>query len=190
MGGVKLGAVGRCVFAMQVTDTLTFDEYWRDPTYLAKRPVRNGSRKMMVGDNIYHRSVTDGSWEQLDSHHSQPDGRPDGSNVERDTGADRVLVSSRFIYFGQDALDVPPRILSSMGYENRRGHRAFAAAEAKVLIDWLELVSGGEFNRIVSDPFQFRSSGARYSAGRDRILLDVVDPPGADAVFNPLSISG
>jgi hypothetical protein len=54
MGGSRLKSTGRCVFAMQVTGSLSFDEYWSDPTYLDKRPVRNGSKKMLVGDNIYH----------------------------------------------------------------------------------------------------------------------------------------
>src|SRR5688572_18085094 len=54
MGGARLGATGRCVFAMRVTETLSFNEYWFGSQYRDKRPVRNGSRRMLVGDNIYH----------------------------------------------------------------------------------------------------------------------------------------
>src|SRR4051812_44625037 len=54
IGGGRLGATGRCIFAMQISAKITFNEYWLNPIYLAKKPVRNGSRKMMVGDNIYH----------------------------------------------------------------------------------------------------------------------------------------
>jgi hypothetical protein len=53
MGGRRLNAVGRCVYAMRVSSKITFNEYWTNPKYLDKKPVRNGSRKMMVGDNIY-----------------------------------------------------------------------------------------------------------------------------------------
>src|SRR5687767_9007196 len=60
MGGLRLGATGHCIFAMRVTDTLTYDEYWRSPPHLVKRPVRNGSRRMMVGDNIYRREGNNG----------------------------------------------------------------------------------------------------------------------------------
>jgi hypothetical protein len=55
MGGSRLDATGRCVFAMQITKKLSFDEYWSDSRYAVKKPVRNGSRTMLVGDNIYHR---------------------------------------------------------------------------------------------------------------------------------------
>src|SRR5690349_11369247 len=54
MGGARLRATGRCVYAMRVTEKLTFNEYWANPLYFDKKPVRNGSNKMMVGDNIYH----------------------------------------------------------------------------------------------------------------------------------------
>ena len=99
VGGTKLKAFGRCVFAMKVTDTIGFDAYWSDPEYFDKRPVRNGSRKMMLGDNIYHRAG-DGAWLQADSHHSQPDGVADPHNVQRDTSSDRALISRHFYYFG------------------------------------------------------------------------------------------
>ena len=58
MAGSRLNATGRCVFAMQITATISFDEYWANPIYNEKKPVRNGSRKMMVGDNIYHRDTS------------------------------------------------------------------------------------------------------------------------------------
>src|SRR5262249_167212 len=53
MGGGRLRATGRCIFAMNVSEKLTFEEYWSDPRFQDKKPVRNGSKKMLVGDNIY-----------------------------------------------------------------------------------------------------------------------------------------
>lgn len=85
MGGTKLKATGRCIFAMRVEKCLSFNEYWSDPEYIRKRPIRNGSRKTMVGDNIYHRIPADGVWQQADSHHSLPDGKPNISNIRTDT---------------------------------------------------------------------------------------------------------
>ncbi len=64
VGGTRLNATGRCVFAMRATQILTFNDYWFDVTYLDKRPVRNGSRKMMVGDNIYYYDVPFKQWHQ------------------------------------------------------------------------------------------------------------------------------
>ncbi len=85
VGGARLNATGHCIFAQRVTANLTFDEYWSDTSFRDKRPVRNGSRVMMVGDNIYHRDVGNGPWLQEDSHHSHPDGSPNPVNLERDT---------------------------------------------------------------------------------------------------------
>lgn len=178
IGGRKLKAVGKCVFAMQVTQTMSFDEYWSSPDFRAKRPVRNGSRKMMIGDNIYSRDNENNEWDQLNSHHSQPDGRPDASNIARDTSTNRVLISEHFIYFGESAPEVPEGILDALGYENRIGHRVFPLAEADALLGWVATKCEGDFKRVLGDPFQFRLSGARYSVGNDRIENLTVLPPG------------
>jgi hypothetical protein len=168
MGGTRLGAVGRCIFAMQVTEAMSFDEYWADPRFRVKRPVRNGSRTMMLGDNIYHQM--DGNWQQLDSHHSQPDGAPDIHNMKTDTSADRVLISERFYYFGQQAPEVPKEILEKIGYTNSRGHRVYKNDECQDLIDWLTATHVRSLNHVVDDPFQFEHSAARYSVSNDKIL--------------------
>src|SRR5207302_8257370 len=34
MGGSRLKATGRCVFAMLITDKITHNEYWLNPIYL------------------------------------------------------------------------------------------------------------------------------------------------------------
>jgi hypothetical protein len=168
MGGLKLGAVGRCIFAMRVTATKTFDEYWLDPEFRDKRPVRNGSRTMMLGDNIYHQDA--GKWQQLDSHHSRPDGSPDTHNIKTDTGTDRVLISDHFYYFGKQAPEVPKKILEDIGYSNLRGHRVFLEDECADLISWLRTTQSKHLNKVVDDPFQFKQSAARYSGGDDKIL--------------------
>lgn len=168
MGGTKLGAVGRCIFAMQVTEAMSFDEYWLDPRFRDKRPVRNGSRTRMLGDNIYHQR--DGCWQQLDSHHSRPDGSADIHNIKTDTGTNRVLISERFFYFGKQAPEVPKKILEDIGYANLRGHRVYPDDECPGLLDWLTAGYSAQRNRVVDDPFQFNRSAARYSVGEDKIL--------------------
>jgi hypothetical protein len=99
MGGGRLKAKGRCIFAMQVTEKLTYNEYWADPRFLVKRPVRNGSSKMMVGDNIYYRDSDSAPWQQADSHHSHADGSINQLNLARDTQSDKVLISQHFFSF-------------------------------------------------------------------------------------------
>lgn len=166
MGGADLNAVGRCIFAMRVTETRTFDEYWTDPKCLDKRPVRNGSKKMMVGDNIYHRDAKDGSWRQADSHHSHADGSLNPYNLKRDTGKDRVLFSRHFFYFGAAAPEVPKDILTEMGFVNRQGHRKFANLGGGRLIAWLQREYGPSLNQVLGDPVNFEQSHARYAGPR------------------------
>lgn len=165
VGGGDLKATGRCVFAMEVTRKMTFDEYWEAPEFLIKRPVRNGSLTMAVGDNIYRR-IGPGKWAQADSHHSHRDGTANVSNVRVDTSADAVLVSSRYYYFGGAAPDVS-NALSAVGYRNSRGHRHFPLSQLMPLLD--EIRRQGRPNYLMGDPFDFDRARGRYSAGTNRV---------------------
>lgn len=169
VGGARLKATGRLVFAMEVTEAVTFDQYWDDPRYRSKRPVRHGTRKMLVGDNIYHRDPSTGLWIQEDSHHSNADGTQNNSNLSHDTSTDRVLIGHRFFYFGKKAPEVPVRILQALGYQNGRGHRRYAGRQCHPLLQWLEDEFGGVANRVCGDPFEFESGERRYSVANDKI---------------------
>jgi len=163
MGGARLKATGRCIYAMRVTETMTFNDYWADATFLDKRPVRNGSSVMMVGDNIYHRDRADAPWQQLDSHHSNPDGTINPLNVNKDTSADRVLISRDFYYFGRRAQMVPEAILKGLGYKNGIGHRKFNPSDSAAFVTWLRNEHKMERNLVMADPFDFEQSDKRYS---------------------------
>ena len=73
-GSKTRGRADHVVFAMRVTETLTFNEYWADPRFRTKRPNLRGSKKQAFGDNIYHRDSDSEQWIQEDSHHSYSDG--------------------------------------------------------------------------------------------------------------------
>lgn len=137
IGGSRLNATGKCIFAMEVTSAVTFNDYWASREFRDKRPVRNESRVMMVGDNIYHRPEGEVAWQQLDSHHSLADGSPNPLNVQKDTKADRVLISHNFYYFGSDAPMAPARILKHLGFKNAIGHRVFDAQACGELMKWI-----------------------------------------------------
>ncbi|TGV12503.1 hypothetical protein EN816_20015 [Mesorhizobium sp. M8A.F.Ca.ET.173.01.1.1] len=170
MGGAQLKAAGRCIYIMQVTETLTFDAYWDDPKYRCKRPVRNGSRKTIMGDNIYHRPAGTTSWTQEDSHHSQTDGSPELSNIKNDTQTNRVLVSRHFYYFGDAAPAIPNQILNQLGYKNGIGHRKFTLSQAQPIIDWIQKEYISSVNTVIGKPYQFMKSGSRYSKRMDKIV--------------------
>lgn len=166
MGGSRLKATGRCIFAMRVGRKITFNDYWNDPEFRDKRPIRNGSLVMLVGDNIYH---ADGEvWTQEDSHHSQSDGTPEQSNVKNDTSADAVLVSDLFYYFGASAPEVPTAILAAIDYKNGRNHRRITLPfPGTQFVSWLN--KNFVPNRVIDDPFDFRRGGSRYSHRTNRV---------------------
>lgn len=170
VGGSTLKATGRCIFAMQVTRKLTFNEYWNDPEFNDKKPVPNGSQQMLVGDNIYHQN-SKGIWEQSYSHHSHQDGSPNAHNLVRDTSSNKVLVSENFYYFGILAPLIPDHFLSQIGYKNKIGHRTFPFENAFHIIRWLEENHSQSLNRVVADPFDFDKSHSHYSVETNKITI-------------------
>lgn len=106
---------GYLVYAMQITETMTFDEYEVDPRFESKKPYRNGSRKQSCGDNIYFRTTPVAAWQQRDSFHSRPDGSLNPEHVTRDTGVNRVLVSNDFVYFGGEGPEFPEELRDQQG---------------------------------------------------------------------------
>ena len=169
VGGKRLNATGRCIFAMRVTERLTFNQYWTSDRFGCKKPVRNGSKKMLVGDNIYHYDGDAQAWRQADSHHSNSDGSINIHNLVVDTKANGVLVSENFYYFGNAAPTIPAAILTGMGYKNGRNYRVFEASEGQGLLDWLKASCGDGLNCVLGDPFDFDRGEMRYSAGDNRI---------------------
>lgn len=96
------------VFAMRITETMSFNKYWRDGRFRCKRPNLSGSRKQAFGDNIYYQ-VSHRDWVQANSHHSRVDGSANRNNVRRDTSANKVLLSNDFLYFGGHGPSLPDR---------------------------------------------------------------------------------
>ncbi|MET3993724.1 hypothetical protein ABID65_005379 [Bradyrhizobium sp. S3.9.2] len=114
-GDKKVGRAGYLVYAMQVTEVLSFDQYDTDPRFSNKKPYRTGSRKQSCGDNIYFREVVPGPWSQRDSFHSSPDGSVNSKHIGRDTSVNRVLVSDQFVYFGGAGPSVPATLKDKLG---------------------------------------------------------------------------
>lgn len=137
----KYRLAGHLIYAMRVDEVLTFDNYWSDQRFFCKRPLLNGSLKQMYGDNIYHR--TGNRWIQEDSHHSKEKGRPNKKNINNDTKANRILASSKFVYYGNHAPEIPKifRPYNKTG-ENiccpGRNHIRISGDLAKVFINWLK----------------------------------------------------
>ncbi|WP_218145460.1 Nmad2 family putative nucleotide modification protein [Parapedobacter koreensis] len=95
------------IFIMRVTEKLTFQEYWEDKRFAYKKPVLNGSRKQVHGDNIYHN--VDDVWCQLDSHHSRLGGEVNEGNLKQDLRGEYILLSNSFVYLGDQNMEVPQK---------------------------------------------------------------------------------
>lgn len=153
---IQLG--GKLVYAMKVTESLSFNKYYSDPRFQHKKPVLTGSRKQARGDNIYH--CNDGIWGQADSFHSNDDGSPKPEHISRDTKVDRVLISDDFIYFGGSALTIPPG-LSCNGKSichKARGRSKFSdsIAEQEILIQNFERwIRSLETSGFIAPPFDW-----------------------------------
>jgi hypothetical protein len=169
VGGTALQATGKCLFAMKVTKKISYNEYFSGSEYKDKKPVRHGSKKMMVGDNIYYHDPQTNLWHQSHSHHSNEDGSLNIYNRDRDTQSSYVLLSKHFFYFGRKALEIPQQLFGDINYKNGRNHRTYSFEEASKLITWIIEENKGNLNLVLSDPFNFDQSQAHYSVQTNRI---------------------
>lgn len=87
---------GRIVYAMQVSEVLTFEEYWTDPRFIDKKP--NYTPKEEVLFNKGH----EGNYRFFKNNINC---RILGDNIEGhyDAGSRHVLISDRFEYYGSDS---------------------------------------------------------------------------------------
>lgn len=132
---------GYLIYAMKVDEVMDFDSYWNDPRFLCKRPMMNGSLKQLYGDNIYHR--LEGRWIQADSHHSLDAGQPNPRNITHDTRVNRLLIASKFVYYGNAAPHIPEdfRPYQPTGEDlccPRQGRRVRSHEFAAAFESWLD----------------------------------------------------
>ncbi len=133
---------GHFIYAMKVCESLDYDQYWNDPRFLSKKPVLNGSLKVVYGDNIYHRRRS--AWVQADSHHSLPNGKPNPRNIARDTSVNRLLVATKFVYWGGAAPRIPNRFRPYLPTGEdicclAQGHKVLSSPFALAFERWLTL---------------------------------------------------
>lgn len=147
VGSCAQGTQGRLVYAMEVGEKLTFDEYWNDERFQGKKPDRRGSLKYRYGDNVYRRSP-DGGWLQEDCRHSLDDGQPNPEHVRRDMSADAVLIASRFTYWGGQGPLLPVELRNWDGLDlgdPGRGHtyKPYPSEMIQAFVRWIDQLPGG-----------------------------------------------
>lgn len=169
--GTRLQPALRLVFAMKVTRISDFDEYWTAAEFAGRKPKRNGSQKLQVGDNIYHRDAPGAPWMQEDSVHSLPGGIQCDQNTDHDTRVNRILLSDWFIYLGDEARAVPAEILRRLGYDrNPRDRRKLTTVEAAELISWIEGLIESEAASVIGDPINFDQTAKTFSFAEQKLV--------------------
>ncbi len=130
---------GTLVYAMRVTEKMSYDSYWRDPRFRDKRPNLLQSIRKSRGDNIYHRNPSNRVWVQEDSCHSNRDGTPNKDHICRDTGADSVLISDDFVYLGGGPpLWIPEFKGVSVCHKGRGYRNKFDTVTVQSFVRWLK----------------------------------------------------
>jgi len=152
-GSSKLKLPGHVIFAMKVSDKLTYQEYWDDDHFARKKPVFTAGKARAFGDNIYHKDQA-GDWVQEESHHSLKGGGWNAANAERDLGTDAVLISTEFVYWGNLAPKIPQALRSCDGddlYPNVRNLRnQYSEVFKAAAVDWFENCPKGRIGRPLS----------------------------------------
>ena len=150
IGSQALNCRGTLIYAMQVSEKVSFQEYWDQARFSCKKPIMHGSLKTMYGDNIYHKN-SNGGWQQEDSHHSLENGKINTLNLTKDTGStDLVLIASVFYYFGEEYIPLPNAFISFVN-KLSMGFKYMKQAEADEMLSLLNEREEGYFG----DPIQF-----------------------------------
>jgi len=152
-GSAKLKNLHFLVYAMQVEEKLTFQQYWDDERFQYKKPVLNGSLVKMYGDNIYHKDVEDGEWIQEDSAHSFAEGKINGDHLDADISGEYVLISRNFFYFGDQAIKIPTEFLPICSEGRNVKSIGIPKDDADRFVEWLQ----GKYEAgIFGDPINWK----------------------------------
>ena len=171
IGSVQRGRAGRLVYAMRVSEALSFDECWRDRRFADKRPVVAGRPEQRCGDKVYRRDPRTGCWVQAPSAHSCDDGTPDNCHITRDTESPRALIATEFAYYGSAAVDIPHRFRSWDGRDRFGSVRDYRCNFPRALLAeftaWLRELAAEAGGR-AGDPAGWSAPPGRAATRRRR----------------------
>ncbi|MEP7137116.1 MAG: hypothetical protein ABI904_19490 [Chloroflexota bacterium] len=100
--GVTIKARGnKLLYAMKISEVLSFNEYYSDNRFESKKPVIGGEWMQKVGDNMYYLDEK-GIWKQHRTiYHREIEIK------KKDLKHPLVFISKEFFYFGRNALNMP-----------------------------------------------------------------------------------
>lgn len=129
---------GEVIYAMQVGESITFADYWRDARFRSRRP----DEMDVPTDNIYRpvqshgETANDYEWVKNNVHGLEA--------KTKDLSGQRALVANRFWYFGRNSPAIHPELLHLAPVT--QGHVLHAHRkpdDIDRLINWLESYPAG-----------------------------------------------
>lgn len=143
-GSVQNIGNDKLVYAMKVTEKITFDQYFKDSRFHSKIPGKG--RIEEAGDNIYYKN-DNGEFMQCESSHTEED-------KERDLSTHFVLISDHYFYFGKKGVVIPDNFKEIV--KSGPGHKCnFDSKFINEFIHWLESNFSKGLN---GEPFSFKKS--------------------------------
>ena len=147
------GRARHIVFAMRVTEVMSFNGYRNDPRFIKKRPYLRGSWKRNFGDNIYYWDTCANNWSQIDSHHSYEYGVQNPYNLEKDTGTDRVLISDDYVYWGGSGPEVPIIQGEDICHSTQKHRCKFPEQVVQDFVEWIRSLNDTGY---CGDPLEWK----------------------------------
>lgn len=126
-GSVNNIGQDKLIYAMKVTEKLTFEQYSQDKRFQCKIPAKG--RMEERGDNIYYADIN-GDLTLRKSYHAEKD-------KKRDLSINFVLISDYYFYFGKKGLLIPDSF--KVIIKNGPGHKCnFEPGLIVSFVNWLE----------------------------------------------------
>lgn len=127
--------VTKLIFAIQVSEIISLNSYWRDQRFQYKKPEMNGTLSTMFGDNFYYLDENE-KWIQIDCAHRNVDSIYNEEHIRKDTSGQNALVAENFYYFGDNAQQIPEELLAIC--HTTQGVKIVKPEELAIqFLDWL-----------------------------------------------------
>jgi len=123
----------RLVYAMQLCDVLSMNEYFQDSRFQNKKPKLDGAPEEQCGDNFYYQDK-DAKWKRLPSRFHN-DHASFVADVGKDFAGRPVFAAEHFYYFGRRRVLIPKELAGVIwAGRNVCGKSEFANA----FVAWLQ----------------------------------------------------
>ena len=169
-------AVGaeRLIYLMQIAEKITIADYYHDPRFRTKIPNPHADRAIeRCGDNIYRplrkHAVEPAHFKQLPNPNHMEGVKACGRRKPasgfhvNDIGGKNVLIASDFIYFGQDAIEIPASLCPYLSKRPPPCGNKISGACAKLFIDFVFSQAKGK--RVIGPPHSWPEDDDSWREG-------------------------